>query len=78
MMGGPTEAQVQQLQDSLNQLKAAKGNQGRPLQAMRTLNTSKSQIEAVMKAGQFRPEDQQEVLDDLNRLEPHGGGGALR
>lgn len=74
MMGDPTEAQVQQLQDSLNALKAAKGNQGHPLQAMRELNSSKSQIESVMKAGQFRPEDQQSVLDDLNSLGPHGGG----
>lgn len=76
MMGDPTEAQVQQLQDSLNELKAAKGNQGHPLQAMRALNSSKSKIEAVMKAGQFRPQDQQAVLDDLNNLGPHGGGGA--
>ena len=78
MMGDPTEAQVQQLQDSLNELKGAKGNQGHPLQALHTLNNSKSQIESVMKAGKFRPEDQQAVLDDLNNLGPHGGGGARR
>jgi hypothetical protein len=74
MMGDPTEAQVQQLQDSLNSLKAAKGNQGHPLQALRALNSSKSQIESVIKTGQFRPEDQQAVLNDLNNLGPHGGG----
>lgn len=78
LMGDPTEAQVQQLQDSLNELKAAKGNQGHPLQALHTLNNSKSQIESVMKAGQFRPEDQQAVLDDLNSLGPHGGSGTRR
>jgi hypothetical protein len=74
MMGDPTEAQVQQLQDSLNSLKAAKGNQGHPLQALRALNSSKLQIESVIKAEQFRPEDQQAVLNDLNSLGPHGGG----
>lgn len=78
MMGDPTESQVQQLQDSLNELKAVKGNQGHPLQALHALNNSKSQIESVMKAGQFRPEDQQAVIDDLNNLGPHGGGGAHR
>lgn len=78
MMGDPTESQVQQLQDSLNELKAVKGNQGHPLQALHALNNSKSQIESVMKAGQFRPEDQQAVLDDLNGLGPHGGSGTHR
>lgn len=74
MMGDPTEAQVQQLQDSLNELKSVKENHGHPLQSLHTLNNSKSQIESVMKTGQFRPQDQQAVLDDLNRLGPHGGG----
>lgn len=74
MMGDPTEEQVQQLQDSLNQLKASRGNQGHPLQAMRALKSSKAQIETVMKAGQFRPQDQQAVLDDLNNLGPQNGG----
>ena len=78
MMGDPTEAQVQQLQDSLNELKTVKSNQGRPLQALRGLNSSKSQIESVIKAGQFRPEDRQAVLDDLNSLGPHGGSGIRR
>jgi len=78
MMGDPTEAQVQQLQDSLNHLKALKGDQGHPLQALRALNSSKSQIEAVMKAGQFRPEDQQAVLEDLNNLGPQRDGGTRR
>jgi len=75
MMGDPTEAQVQQLQDSLNGLEAMKGEQGgRPLEKLRALNTSKSQIESVMNAGQFRPQDRQAVLDDLNSLGPQGGG----
>lgn len=69
---------VQQLQDSLNELKAVKGNQGHPLQALHALNNSKSQIESVMKAGQFRPEDRQAVLDDLNGLGPNGGSGTHR
>jgi len=75
MMGDPTEAQVQQLQDSLNGLEAMKGEQGgRPLEKLKALNSSKSQIESVMNAGQFRPQDRQAVLDDLNNLGPQGGG----
>ncbi len=76
IMGDPTEAQVRALQDSLNELEAAKGNQSHPLQALRALNGAKSQIESVMNAGQFRSEDRQAVLADLNNLGPHGGGGA--
>ncbi len=74
MSGNPTEAQVQQLQDSLNELKSAKGDSGHPLQALHALNNSKAQIESVMKTGDFRPQDRQAVLDDLNNLGPHGGG----
>jgi hypothetical protein len=74
MAGNPTEAQVQQLQDSLNELKSAKGDSGHPLQALHALNGAKSQIESVMNAGDFPPEDRQAVLDDLNNLGPHGGG----
>lgn len=74
MFGNPTEAQVKQLQDSLNDLQGIKGEQGHPLQQMRALNGSKSQIEAVMNAGSFRPQDRQAVLEDLNSLGPQGGG----
>lgn len=74
MFGNPTEAQVQQLQESLNGLQGIKGEQGHPLQQMRALNASKSQIEAVMNAGSFRPQDRQAVLNDLNSLGPQGGG----
>jgi hypothetical protein len=73
MFGKPTESQVRQLQDSLNALQEAKQS-GRPLQAMRTLKNSKGQIEAVMKAGLFREQDRQAVLDDLNNIGPQGGG----
>jgi hypothetical protein len=41
-------------------------SKGHPLQALRALNSSKSQIESVMNAGSFRPQDRQAVLDDLN------------
>ena len=74
MFGNPTEPQVQQLQDSLNELQGIKGQQDRPLQAMRALSGSKSKIETVMNAGDFRPQDRQAVLDDLNSLGPQGGG----
>jgi hypothetical protein len=75
MFGNPTEPQVKQLQDSLNDLQGIKGEQGHPLQQMRALTGSKSQIQSVMNAGSFRPEDRQAVLDDLNSLGPQGGGG---
>jgi len=72
MFGTPTEAQVTQLQSSLNELQGIKGEQGRPLQQLRELSASKSQIEQVMNTEAFRAEDRQAVLDDLNSL---GGGG---
>jgi hypothetical protein len=74
MFGNPTEPQVKQLQDSLNELQDIKGKQERPLQALKALQGSKSQIETVMNAGSFRPQDRQAVLDDLNSLGPQGGG----
>lgn len=78
MFGNPTEAQVQQLQDSMNELQGIKGQQGHPLQQMKALNSAKSQIANVMNTGSFRPEDRQAVLDDLNSLGPQGGGGSHR
>jgi hypothetical protein len=74
MLGTPTEEQVTQLQTSLNDLQAVKSEQGRPLQKLQALNSAKAQIESVMNAGSFRPEDRQAVLDDLNSLGPQGGG----
>jgi hypothetical protein len=78
MFGKPTEAQVKQLQDSLNALQEVKKDSGRPLQALRGLNKSKGEIETVMNAGSFRDQDRQAVLDDLNSLGPQGGGGMRR
>jgi hypothetical protein len=72
MFGNPTEAQVTQLQNSLNELQEIKGEQGHPLQQLRALSASKSQIQEVINTDSFRPEDRQAVLDDLNNL---GGGG---
>lgn len=74
MFGKPTEAQVKQLQDSLNGLQQAKSDSGRPLQAMMALKKAKGEIETVMNAGSFRDQDRQAVLDDLNNLGPQGGG----
>ena len=78
MHGNPTEAQVQQLQESLNSLQSLKTDQGGKLAAFMTLKKSKSQIEETMNAGSFRPQDRQAVLDDLNNIGPQGGGGLRR
>jgi hypothetical protein len=75
MRGKPTMAQVSQLQDSLNDLQSLKSDGGGKLQQFRTLKKSKAAIEQVMNAGEFRPQDRQVVLDDLNNLGPGGGGG---
>jgi hypothetical protein len=75
MFGSPTDAQVTQLQDSLNNLQGIKSKGGGPLQELRELNSSKAQIEGVMNAGSFRAQDKQAVLDDLNNLGPQGRHG---
>jgi hypothetical protein len=77
MFGNPTEGQVQQLQTSLNSLQQIKSQNLGPLQSLRALRGSKSEIEQVMNAGSFRPQDRQAVLDDLNSLGPQGGGRRL-
>jgi hypothetical protein len=73
MRGKPTEAQVKSLQDSLNQLQSIKTSQERPLQKLMAMKQAKSSIEQTMNAGDFRPQDRQAVLDDLNSLGPGGG-----
>lgn len=78
MFGKPTEPQVKQLQDSLNDLQKAKSDSGRPLQALMGLKKAKGEIETVMNTGSFRDQDRQAVLDDLNNLGPQGGGGGRR
>jgi hypothetical protein len=74
MRGRPTEAQVKSLQDSLNQLQSIKTSQERPLQKLMAMKQAKSGIEQTMNAGDFRPQDRQAVLDDLNNLGPQRGG----
>ena len=78
MHGEPTPAQVQQLQDNLRSLQTVKGSGEGLLQQFRTLKAAKAQIEQIMNAGSFRPQDKQTVLDDLNNLGPKGGGGGFR
>jgi hypothetical protein len=78
MHGKPTEAQVKTLQDSLNSLKGIKTSGEGKLQQFITLKSAKSDIESTMDAGEFRPQDRQAVLNDLNSLGPQGGGGGLR
>ena len=78
MHGNPTEPQVKALQDSLNSLQSIKSSGAGKLQQLMTLKQSKSSIEQTMDAGDFRPQDRQEVLNDLNSLGPQGGGGGLR
>ena len=74
MHGKPTEPQVRSLQDSLNGLQSIKSGGGGKLQQLMTLKKSKSEIEQTMDAGEFRPQDRQTVLNDLNSLGPQGGG----
>ncbi len=78
MRGKPTEAQVKQLQDSLNGLQSIKTSGEGRLQQLMTLKRSKSDIEQTMDAGDFRPQDRQAVLNDLNSLGQQGRGGGLR
>jgi hypothetical protein len=78
MFGNPTEDQVQQLQKSLNSLQQIKSQNQGPLQSLRALRGSKSEIEQVMNAGSFRSQDRQAVLDDLNNLGAQGDGGRRR
>jgi hypothetical protein len=78
MHGKPTEPQVRSLQDSLNGLQSIKSGGGGKLQQLMTLKKSKSEIEQTMDAGEFRPQDRQAVLNDLNSLGPQGGGGLRR
>lgn len=78
MHGKPTQAQVKTLQDSLNDLQSIKSGGEGKLQQFMTLKKSKSAIEQTMDAGEFRPQDRQAVLNDLNSLGPQGGGGGLR
>lgn len=78
MHGKPTEPQVKQLQDSLNSLQSIKSGGGGKLQQLMALKQAKSEIEQTMNAGEFRPQDRQVVLNDLNSLGPQSGGGGLR
>jgi hypothetical protein len=75
MHGQPTEEQVKTLQDSLNSLQSIKTDGGGKLQQLMKLKKAKGDIEQTMDAGQFRPQDRQAVLNDLNSLGPQGGGG---
>ncbi len=75
MHGQPTEPQVKSLQDSMNSLQNIKTGGGGKLQQLMALKKAKSEIEQTMDAGQFRPQDRQTVLNDLNSLGPQGGGG---
>ena len=74
MRGEPTDAQVEQLQGSLNSLQQLKAGNDRPLVKLRALNAAKSQISETMNAGAFRSQDRQTVLEDLNNLGHQGGG----
>jgi hypothetical protein len=75
MHGKPTEGEVKTLQDSLNSLQTIKTSGEGKLQQLMTLKKAKSDIEQTMDAGEFRPQDREAVLNDLNSLGPQGGGG---
>ena len=53
MHGEPTDAQVEQLQGSLNSLQSLKASTDRPLMKLQTLNAAKAQISQTMNAGTF-------------------------
>ena len=74
----PKSAQVKTLQDSLNGLQGIKTSGEGKLQQFMALKKAKADIEQTMDAGEFRPQDRQAVLNDLNSLGPQGGGGGLR
>jgi hypothetical protein len=74
MHGRPTEPQVKSLQDSLNGLQSIKTSGDGKLQQLMALKRAKTDIEQTMNAGDFRPQDRQAVLDDLNSLGPQRGG----
>jgi hypothetical protein len=78
MRGAPTDAQVKQLQESLNSLQGIQSGGEGKLQQLMALRKAKSEIEQTMDAGSFRPQDRQAVLDDLNGLGPQGGAGRRR
>jgi hypothetical protein len=78
MRGNPTDAQVKQLQESLNSLQGIQSGGEGKLQQFMALRKAKSEIEQTMDAGSFRPQDRQAVLDDLNGLGPQGGAGRRR
>ncbi len=63
------------MQDSLNGLQSIKTSGEGKLQQFMALKKAKSEIEQTMDAGDFRPQDRQAVLNDLNSLGPQGGGG---
>jgi hypothetical protein len=75
MKGEPTPDQVQSLQQSLNSLESLKGSSDGGLKKLRTLKEAKSQISQTVNSPNFRPEDTQTVLADLNNLGPQGRGG---
>ncbi len=75
LRGEPTPAQVRTLQESLTLLTELKTSNEGGLQKLRTLKKAKTDIEQTMRSGNFRPEDSQAVLDDLNNL---GAGGRNR
>jgi hypothetical protein len=70
--GDPNEAQVKQLQESLNRLQQDKGvNEGRIAQAP-ALKKAKLDIAEIINSSSFRDPDRQAVLEDLNALGPRG------
>jgi hypothetical protein len=70
--GNPTEAQVKQLQDCLNQLRLGEGVNEAKIGLRAALKKAQLDIMEIITTDSFRDSDRQAVLGDLSALGPRG------